>query len=162
MKFSHFQFLQARLLQEAGAADGLPQATHPLVLAYVGDAYYTLHVRLQLLARENRQVRVVHEAGMKLVSAVYQSQAYEALKPVLTEEEEAVARRGRNTKSGVPKSASVREYRQSTALEALFGYLLLAGQEERLEELASRAFAVSFAALQQAALQKEGGSYRCK
>ena len=59
-----------------------------------------------------------------------------------------MARRGRNTKASVPKSASVKEYRQSTALEALFGYLLLSGQEERLEQLAEQSFAIAFAALQ--------------
>ncbi|WP_037350549.1 Mini-ribonuclease 3 [Anaeroarcus burkinensis] len=148
MKFSQFQFLKERLLQDAGGEPALTEAAHPLVLAYVGDAYYTLYVRLRLLEKEQRQVRVVHEAGMRLVSAVYQSKAYEALKEDLTEAEGTVARRGRNTKASVPKSASVKEYRQSTALEALFGYLLLSGQEERLEQLAEQSFEIAFAALQ--------------
>ena len=80
MRFSQFQFLKERLLQDAGGEPTLTEAAHPLVLAYVGDAYYTLYVRLRLLEKEQRQVRVVHEAGMRLVSAVYQSKAYEALK----------------------------------------------------------------------------------
>ena len=60
----------------------------------------------------------------------------------LNDEEEAIARRGRNTKSTVPKSASVREYRQGTAFEALLGWLFLAEKEERLEEILERSFEI--------------------
>ena len=50
--------------------------------------------------------------------------------------------RGRNAKSTVPKSATVRDYRSSTGFEALFGFLYLEGRLERLEGLAEKSFTV--------------------
>ena len=54
----------------------------------------------------------------------------------LTEEEEAVFRRGRNANTGAtPKSTDVQTYRISTGFEAIFGYLKLEGKQERIQEL---------------------------
>lgn len=61
----------------------------------------------------------------------------EKLLPVLTEEETAVYKRGRNAHSRPPKSASSADYHTATGLEALWGYLYLKGQIERLRELFS-------------------------
>jgi ribonuclease-3 family protein len=61
--------------------------------------------------------------------------------PLLTETEESYFRRGRNLGHGsVPKRATVSEYRAATGMEALFGYLHLTGQEERIRELFSLAY----------------------
>jgi ribonuclease-3 family protein len=81
-----------------------------------------------------------------------QAKAMDALEEILTDEEKAVAKRGRNTKSQVPKSATVRQYRQGTAFEALVGYLYLLEKETRLEEILDFSFAVI-----QKALQENGG-----
>jgi ribonuclease-3 family protein len=60
---------------------------------------------------------------------------------VLTEEEQAVVRRGKNAKSGsVPKRVDVHTYRYSTAFEALIGYIYLTERRDRLEELIKQAF----------------------
>ena len=77
-----------------------------------------------------------------MVSAVMQAKAMDALAEDLSAEEAAIARRGRNTKSTVPKSASVREYRQGTAWEALVGWLFLSEQEERLEAFLDQSFTI--------------------
>ena len=54
----------------------------------------------------------------------------------LTEEESGVFHRGRNMgHSGTPKSATMAEYRNATGMEALFGWLHLAGRKERIDEL---------------------------
>ena len=66
----------------------------------------------------------------------------EVLLSDLTEEEAYIAKRGRNTKSMVPKSASVHEYRMGTAFEALLGWLFLSNKEERLEEILERSFMI--------------------
>lgn len=59
--------------------------------------------------------------------------------PLLTEEEAAVFKRGRNAQvHTVPSHASRAQYREATALEALFGWLYLSGQRERVNELFSR------------------------
>lgn len=142
MKFEQYKLLKNQLLSGLTQIGEQPQETytHPLVLAYIGDAVFTLYIRMRLLEREHNKVRVLHDVGAKMVSAVMQSHAMDMLMPILTDSEIAVAKRGRNTKSSVPKSASVREYRQSTALEALFGSLFLQSEYSRLEELFSLAF----------------------
>lgn len=124
-----------------------PKQVHPVELAYIGDAVFSLYVRRRLLPVSSH-VQVLHDLAARMVSAVMQSRAMDALEGDLTEEESRIARRGRNTKSTVPKSASVREYRQGTAFEALMGYLYLMDQKERLHQLMDR----SFVLIQQAML----------
>lgn len=124
-----------------------PRQVHPVELAYIGDAVFSLYVRRRLLPVSSH-VQVLHDLAARMVSAVMQAKAMDALEADLTEEESQIARRGRNTKSTVPKSASVREYRQGTAFEALMGYLYLMDQKERLHELMDR----SFVLIQQAML----------
>ncbi len=150
MKFDQFQFLIENAFGEC-TGDGPPLAKyadipveqlHPLVLAYIGDAYFNLHVRTKLLSYEQNKVRVLHTFGSKVVSATMQAIAYKAIEGELTEQEKSVARRGRNAKSTVPKSATVGEYRSSTGFEALLGYLYLGKKYERLSEIVDKAFAV--------------------
>ena len=53
------------------------------------------------------------------------------LLPILTEEEEAVYKRGRNAHT----ARSGNDYHKATGLEALFGYVYLTGRIDRLREL---------------------------
>ena len=124
-----------------------PKQVHPVELAYIGDAVFSLYVRRRLLPVSSH-VQVLHDLAARMVSAVMQARAMDALEGDQTEEKSRIARRGRNTKSTVPKSASVREYRQGTAFEALMGYLYLMDQKERLHQLMDR----SFVLIQQAML----------
>jgi ribonuclease-3 family protein len=150
MKFDQFQFLLNNVFQE-NEGEGPPpikyknvpvERLHPLVLAYVGDAYFTLYVRTTLLAYEQNKVRVLHTLDSKIVSATMQAVAYQSLEKQLTEQEMSIVKRGRNAKSTVPKSATVAEYRNSTGFEALLGYLYLGKKYERLSELVEKAFAI--------------------
>ena len=110
-------------------------------LAYLGDAVIELMVRQMLLSRDTGDVGKMNKIADGLVRATYQSQAMDRLLPILTEEEIAVFKRGRNTHSHtVPKSAKVSDYRKATGMEALFGFLYLEGRQERLNELFSVAF----------------------
>ena len=108
----------------------------PLQLAYVGDSVHALLVRTQLL-QKNLLVKDMHRASNEAVSAVSQARELARLLPMLTEEEAAIVRRGRNAHPhhGAPKSASVGEYAEATGLEALLGYLYLTGQSGRIREL---------------------------
>ncbi len=81
-----------------------PDMLHPLVLAYVGDAVYELYVRTHLLARGILKPGDLQRAAVAYVSARGQAQVVHRLLPLLREEEAAVLRRGRNAKSGVPKT----------------------------------------------------------
>lgn len=110
-------------------------------LAYLGDAVIELMVREMLLSRDIGDVGKMNKIADTLVRATYQSQAMDRLMPLLTEEEIAVYKRGRNTHSHtVPKSAKVSDYRKATGMEALFGFLYAEGRKERLTEL----FAIAF------------------
>lgn len=113
-------------------------AYSPLVLAYLGDAVYELYVRTHL-CRKNAPVHMLHKEATGYVKAKAQSGMMETLEPLLTEEESAVYKRGRNAKSAtVPKNADVLDYRRATGFEALIGYLYVSRQFERLETLIRR------------------------
>ncbi len=105
----------------------------PLVLAYMGDAVYELYVRNMLISKANTQVDKLHKAAVKIVKAEAQCEAFRKIEDLLTEKEIAVFKRGRNTKSSVPKHSSVAEYRTATGLEALIGYIYLTGDKNRLD-----------------------------
>ena len=118
--------------------EGDPAVLPPLALAYVGDAVYELYVRRNLLGQSTK-VHNLHKLAIRRVNNNTQAALLEQILPELTEKEVAVAKRGRNAKSGqVPKNADVVTYRWSTGLEALVGYLYLAKQEERLMGILSR------------------------
>ena len=109
-----------------------------LALAYMGDAIYEVHIRHHLLLSGQVKPNKLHKEATNYVSAKAQSAVlhYMLDEKLLSEEEEAVVRRGRNAKSGtVPKNTDVQTYRYSTAFEALLGYLYGSKQEERLNEL---------------------------
>lgn len=113
-----------------------------LVLAYVGDAVYELAVRERLVAGEGGKVAELHRQAVALVRAPAQAAMLKRLEGLLTLEEEEVARRARNAKSGpAPRGVSVQDYRHATAFEALLGHLYLGGQEDRLAHLLAQAWA---------------------
>ena len=109
---------------------------NPVVLAFVGDAAYTLYVRRGLALAHGFHTGELNHLASEKVSAHGQSEALQRILPLLTEEEAEIFRRGRNAKKPTKsKNASVVEYVRSTGFEALLGYLYLTGQEERIEEL---------------------------
>ncbi len=103
----------------------------PLALAFVGDGVYSLMVRERLLSEANRPVNDLHRLAVREVRAEAQSAAMANLLPHLTEEEEAVFKRGRNAHT----ARSGADYHRATGLESLFGYLYLAGRIDRVREL---------------------------
>lgn len=113
----------------------------PLTLAYIGDAIYDLIIRTVVEERANRPANKLHKTVIRYVNAGTQARMSEALEEELTEEERAVYHRGRNAKSYTSaKNASIADYRKATGLEALFGYLYLLGETDRLLMLVKAAF----------------------
>ena len=107
-----------------------------LALAHVGDAVYELLVRTLLAERGIATVVQLHRETVARVKAPAQARAAAVMLPLLTEEEHAVYRRGRNSHvNSVPHGATKAEYHAATALEAVFGYLWLRGERERIHEL---------------------------
>lgn len=103
----------------------------PLALAFVGDGVYSLLVRERLLSMANRPVNDLHKMAVGAVRAEAQSAAMNRLLPLLTPEETAVFKRGRNAHT----FRSGADYHNATGLESLFGYLYLDGQSERIQTL---------------------------
>ena len=110
-----------------------------LSIAYVGDAYFHLFVRVNLL-KYKYKVSDLHNLSSKIVSAVAQSKAYQEIENMLTEEEKDFFRRGRNAKSHASHSATNAEYHNSTGLETLLGMLFIKGSYARLDEIAGAVF----------------------
>ena len=108
----------------------------PLTLAYIGDVVYEIVIRTIIVEKGNAPVNKLHHKASSLVKAVAQKEAMEKILPLLTKEEEAIYKRGRNAKSYTSaKNASVIDYRIATGFEALMGFLYLMGRNERMLEL---------------------------
>ena len=115
-----------------------------LALAYMGDAVYEQAVREHLLRSGRVKPNVLHKQATNYVSAKSQAAIVKHMQQTdfLTEEEEAVLRRGRNAKSGsVPKNTDVVTYNYSSGFEAVVGYLYLLGKTERLEQFIAESLA---------------------
>ena len=105
-------------------------------LAYLGDCVIELLVREHLVGLGISGSGNLNRASLAFVKASAQCKAMQNILPMLTEEETAIYKRGRNMSSGnVPKSATMAEYRTATGMEALFGYLHLQNDRERMVEL---------------------------
>ena len=112
------------------------RAYSPLTLAYIGDGVYEIVIRTVVVSMGSRPPKELHKAGVAYAKAGTQAKMMEAIKPVLTEEEAAVYKRGRNANTAtIAKHASMQEYRKATGFEALLGYLYLSGKKERIAEL---------------------------
>ena len=105
----------------------------PLTLAFVGDCVFDLLIRTVIVERANQAPNQLHQKKSKIVKASAQAALAEILMEELSQEEQAVYKRGRNAKSGTTaKNASIADYRKATGLEALIGFWFLTGQEERM------------------------------
>ncbi|MGN0462983.1 MAG: Mini-ribonuclease 3 [Ruminococcus sp.] len=115
-----------------------PKQLSPLTLAFVGDGVYDLFVRQFLVDKGQRPVGELNKIKVDLVNCKSQAVFAKNLLPLLTEEELSVYKRGRNASPKcTPKNGSVGDYHSATGLEALFGYLYLSGEDDRLEQLFS-------------------------
>lgn len=107
-----------------------------LGLAHMGDCVFEILCRAYLCARGEKTVDRLHRDTIQMVKAASQAKFADKLLPMLTEEELAWYRRGKNAHvHAVPKSATPAEYAKATGLEALFGALYLEGRTERLNQL---------------------------
>lgn len=108
----------------------------PLTLAYIGDSIYDLVIKTLVINEGNQQVQKLHARTSELVQASAQSKMMRTLQELLTEEEHAVYKRGRNAKSVSPaKNQTLTDYRRATGFEALMGYLYLKKDMKRLINL---------------------------
>lgn len=107
-----------------------------IVLAFIGDAVFTLYVREKLALASDKKVSDLHKETASIIRAGSQADLFDELSPKLTETELNIFKRARNSKKGTKaKSATVGEYNKSTGFEAVVGYLYITGQSERLDLL---------------------------
>ena len=112
---------------------------NPVVLAFVGDAVYSLFVREKLVFGCDFKTGELNKLTTAQVKATAQAGFVKEIMPLLTEEETAVFKRGRNAKkTAKAKNASVADYNMSTGFEALLGYLYVLGRHERLNFLLNK------------------------
>ena len=112
-----------------------------LALAYLGDSIYESYIREYLIKKGISHVNDLQVESLNYVSAKSQARILKDLmdKNIFTEEELTIIKRARNTKSkSHPKSCDIITYQHATSLEALFGYLKLKKNEERIEEIISK------------------------
>lgn len=108
----------------------------PLSLAYIGDCVFDLIIKTLVMNEGNQPVQKMHQKTSRIVQASSQSKMMRILQPLLTEEEHAVYKKGRNTKAVSPaKNQSLTDYRRATGFEALIGHLYLTDQYDRMVEL---------------------------
>lgn len=154
VKFKQFQFLKQEaikklmMLDKEGRTFEVKEvskvlASDAVMLAYVGDAVYSMYIRQRIVEMSISKVQVLHTLVTEFVCAKSQSKVLESIEGDFTKDEQHIARRARNSNVNVPKSSSVREYRNSTAFEAVLGFLFETGQEDRLYELMSRAYSLT-------------------
>ncbi len=126
-----------KVFREKFGLDSVDIKTYsPLTLAYIGDAAYELVIRSLVVERGNAPVNKLHKRSSQLVKAKTQAEAALKLQEVFTEEELAVYKRGRNTRSHtMAKNAEMVDYRMATGFEAVMGYLHLKQDYSRMLEL---------------------------
>ncbi len=113
-----------------------PKSYSPAALAFIGDAVYTMLSREYLLCQGNCPSNQLHNKSIGLVKCEAQAAALEKISDVLTEKEQDICRRGRNLHTThTPKNSSNADYHSATALEALFGWLYVNNETERIRYL---------------------------
>jgi ribonuclease-3 family protein len=105
----------------------------PLTLAYIGDAVFELIIRTLIVEKGQRAANTLHKHTTKIVCAQTQAKMIESVYDSLSEEEQDIYRRGKNTKiHSSAKNASLSDYRKATGFEALCGYLFLKNDTARI------------------------------
>lgn len=132
------QSILENIKDKFGLADIDVNGYSPLSLAFIGDCVFDLVVKTVVVERANRSANILHRKTSRIVRANSQAQMVMWLieKGILSDEELAIYKRGRNAKSvTTAKNASVGDYRKATGLEALIGYLYLKNRTSRIVEL---------------------------
>ena len=115
-----------------------PEQMQALALAYIGDSIYDIMSREYVMKNHLGKINDLHRTVSTLVSARAQASFMKNIleNNILTDIEESIYIRGKNQKNNSKaKNASIMEYKLATGLEAVFGYLYLEKNFERLEEM---------------------------
>lgn len=112
---------------------------NPIVLAFIGDAVYSLYVREELTFQNDYKTGELNKMATSKVNACAQAEFLKDIFDILTEEELAIFKRARNSKKPTrAKHATIAEYNTATGFEAVLGYLYLIGDIDRLNFLLNK------------------------
>lgn len=114
--------------------------TNALVLAFLGDAVYSLKIKEFLVKENTSKAGELNRLATSFVRASAQAQVFDAIKNELTDNEQNVASRAKNIHTNnIPKNSNLEEYKKATSLEAVVGFNYLCGREERIDEIIKKA-----------------------
>ncbi len=132
--------LLSQIRETFGGGDVDIRTYSPVTLAYIGDAVFELIIRTLIVEKGQRAANTLHKHTTKVVCAQTQAKMIDAVYDTLTEEEQDIYRRSKNTKlHSTAKNASLADYRKATGFEALCGYLFLEDDVERITQLVKQA-----------------------
>ena len=116
-----------------------PQDLNLEKLAFIGDAVFELIVRSKSICNVGGRIGNLNEVKVKNVCCSAQSELFESIKDILTEEELLIFKRGRNAHIGnVPKNISPSVYHRATGVEVLFGFWYVNGNYDKLETVSQK------------------------
>ncbi|MDE7271673.1 MAG: ribonuclease III [Lachnospiraceae bacterium] len=137
---SNGQSMLSQIHRAFGGGDVDIRTYSPLTLAYIGDAVFEVIIRTLIVEKGQRAAHTLHKHTTKVVCAQTQAKMIDAVYECLTEEEQDIYRRGKNTKlHSTARSASLADYRKATGFEALCGYLFLRDDTVRITQLVRQA-----------------------
>lgn len=132
--------LLSQIHRQFGGGDVDIRTYSPLTLAYIGDAVFEVVIRTLIVEKGQRAANALHKHATKVVCAQTQAKMIDAVYESLTQEEQDLYRRGKNTKiHSSAKNASLADYRKATGFEALCGYLFLKDDTVRIMQIISQA-----------------------
>lgn len=145
MKFKQFQFLKNEAIKKLTALEEEPLRLRKRTIeeCLSADAVYSMYVRERVVQMNITKVQILHTIVTEFICAKSQAKVLLEIENTFTEEEQAIARRARNSNVNVPKSSTVQEYRSSTAFEAVLGFLYETRQEDRLQHILGQAFSIT-------------------
>lgn len=130
----------SQIYGEFGGRDVDIRTYSPLTLAYIGDAVFEVIIRTLIVERGQRAANELHRHTTGIVCAQTQAKLIEAVQEHLTQEEQEIYRRGRNTRTNSSaKNASLSDYHKATGFEALCGYLFLKDDTARITQIVRQA-----------------------
>ena len=106
-----------------------------LELAFIGDAIWELEIRKYYL-QFGYNIPTLNKHVKSKVNARYQSLIYKQIIEDLDEEFKVIGKRAKNSNiKTFPKTCTVMEYKEATALEAIVGAMYLLNKEEEIKKI---------------------------
>jgi len=106
-----------------------------LELAFIGDAIWELEIRKHYL-QFGYNIPTLNKYVKNKVNARYQSLIYKQIIEELDEEFKVIGKRAKNSNiKTFPKTCTVMEYKEATALEAVVGAMYLLNKEEEIKKI---------------------------